>query len=691
MVRIEAVTAEEYVQAYAVVAWHIGRVIDFPCDMSCKNPTRPCYASYDEEAFCKPRFELFPWREFLKEHPDKVAQIMEELKVRPVAPGPATGTASEPAPGIAPETASQPASEPPSGILRTFFNDFLAHNAFIPGAKNDFLLKLGRIARYKGVSESELRQLEELAVERLSDAGCPPEDIIPKMDAGYRYVDQMKLSDYQRNNTNNWGHKDQGSSLCFSGPMGEDEKAEEERLEADKLHRDAPCFPKSVYDALPDLLVSGLKAARNSREKDRLLLGMLANLSGCLPGVWMNYADMCYTPHFYAMSLAGAGRGKGIVTLGSILPDAVQRYLEDKNKTLQSEYDKKQLAWALEERLAIQEKRVPDIDKRPEPPVKRMLKISPNISKSQLIMALEEAGTQGVVINASELDMLTNAMKQDCGKHDDVLRAAFHHEETSSYYKTDKRMVVAHAPHLALCLTGTPSQLHRFISSLENGMYSRMAFYIGEGQWEWISAAPMEGGTDHVKLFRKLSEEVLRMFIFLSDSPTEVCFTPEQWEEHTQRFSNVLQEVVSEDDDSHGAIVLRHGLIATRIAMVLTALRKCEPMWNVQQCRCTDEDFHVAMDIVKVLLEHSLLLSTTVSAVESGKEVKPMKKFYRICSVLAQLPEYFTYTQLSEVAKEHGIPVSSLKRYLVRLIEMRIIEKEGRMYHKLCKSWPGNS
>ena len=44
VVRIEAATVEEYVQAYAVVAWHIGRVIDFPCDMSCKNPTRPCYA-----------------------------------------------------------------------------------------------------------------------------------------------------------------------------------------------------------------------------------------------------------------------------------------------------------------------------------------------------------------------------------------------------------------------------------------------------------------------------------------------------------------------------------------------------------------------------------------------------------------------------------------------------------------------
>lgn len=81
------------------------------------------------------------------------------------------------------------------------------------------------------------------------------------------------------------------------------------------------------------------------------------------------------------------------------------------------------------------------------------------------------------------------------------------------------------------------------------------------------------------------------------------------------------------------------------------------------------------MDMVKVLLEHSLLLSTTVSAVESGKEPKPMKKFYRIRSVLAKLPESFTYTQLKEGAVEHGIPSSSLKRYLVRLLEMQIIEK----------------
>ena len=55
-----------------------------------------------------------------------------------------------------------------------------------------------------------------------------------------------------------------------------------------------------------------------------------------------------------------------------------------------------------------------------------------------------------------------------------------------------------------------------------------------------------------------MGEELLRMFIFLSGSPTEVVFTEEQWKEHTERFRTYLREVVAEDDDSPGAIVLRH-------------------------------------------------------------------------------------------------------------------------------------
>lgn len=51
VVRVEAENADEYRLAYAIVAWHVAQLLDFPCDMSCKNPTRPCFVSYDPEAF----------------------------------------------------------------------------------------------------------------------------------------------------------------------------------------------------------------------------------------------------------------------------------------------------------------------------------------------------------------------------------------------------------------------------------------------------------------------------------------------------------------------------------------------------------------------------------------------------------------------------------------------------------------
>lgn len=72
VVRVEAESVDEYRLAYALVAWHVAQLLAFPCDMSCKNPTRPCFASYDPEAFFRPDTEVFPWRRFVTEHPDRV-------------------------------------------------------------------------------------------------------------------------------------------------------------------------------------------------------------------------------------------------------------------------------------------------------------------------------------------------------------------------------------------------------------------------------------------------------------------------------------------------------------------------------------------------------------------------------------------------------------------------------------------
>ena len=505
VVRVEAESVDEYRMAYALVAWHVAQLLAFPCDMSCKNPTRPCFASYDPEAFFRPDTEVFPWRRFVTEHPDRVGEILAELKVKTPAS----------------------ASKPPvaaSGMLHTFFNEFLEQNPFVDGKKNEFLLKLGRIARYKGVGEEELARLKTLVVERLAGMGCAAGDIPPRIDSGYRYADMNKGPETPASRA----HKAQGSPMRYSEPNEGEEEAELEKLEADKLRREVPCLPDELFDRLPDFLKRGLTHVRNKRERDILLLSMITNISGCLPGVRMNYGGMVYSADLYLVALAGSGRGKGVMQLAAILPAAIQEYYDELNRKDEREYRQKLLKWNLEERLAAQEKRVPDLDQCPEMPVERILKVAPNISKSQLILALEAGGAVGLVMNASELDMISSAMHQEYGKHDDVMRAASQHEEVSSYFKTDHRLVVVSDPHLALCASGTPAQLHKFISSLENGMYSRVAFYVGQAHWEYKSANPGKARLDMRAYFKGMGEELLRMFIFLSGSPTEVVFTEEQ-------------------------------------------------------------------------------------------------------------------------------------------------------------------
>ena len=662
VVRVEAESVDEYRMAYALVAWHVAQLLAFPCDMSCKNPTRPCFASYDPEAFFRPDTEVFPWRRFVTEHPDRVGEILAELKVKTPAS----------------------ASKPPvaaSGMLHTFFNEFLEQNPFVDGKKNEFLLKLGRIARYKGVGEEELARLKTLAVERLAGIGCAAGDIPPRIDSGYRYADMNKGSGTPASRA----HKAQGSPMRYSEPNEGEEEAELEKLEADKLRREVPCLPDELFDRLPDFLKRGLTHVRNKRERDILLLSMITNISGCLPGVRMNYGGMVYSADLYLVALAGSGRGKGVMQLAAILPAAIQEYYDELNRKDEREYRQKLLKWNLEERLAAQEKRVPDLDQCPEMPVERILKVAPNISKSQLILALEAGGAVGLVMNASELDMISSAMHQEYGKHDDVMRAASQHEEVSSYFKTDHRLVVVSDPHLALCASGTPAQLHKFISSLENGMYSRVAFYVGQAHWEYKSANPGKARLDMRAYFKGMGEELLRMFIFLSGSPTEVVFTEEQWKEHTERFRTYLREVVAEDDDSPGAIVLRHGLMMSRIAMVLTALRKCEPQWNTSEWKCSDEDFHTAMQIVDVLLEHSLLLSTSMD--DTAGRIRPVKAFFKLRPVLKKMPREFTYSELMAAANEAGLPTASVKRYLLRLVYYQIVEKEDGKYRKTGKSW----
>lgn len=661
IVRIDAENAGQYAAAYPVVARELERVLGHPCDMSCRDLGRACYASYDPEAYYNPAAGVFPWRE----QADGLPQAEGEYPAQAV-------DGARPA-GVAPEAGN--------GFMQAFLNDFDVRNPFATGGRHAFMLKLGRYARYKGFSPEEMRLLQKTVVEKYAQADFGSGEIEKTLFSGYQYASVRKADAVGEEK----GSKAQGSLYT---PHGEEEGDDLEDLlfgKSEAYRRQAPYFPEEVFEHLPEVLAEGVKVAGSYRERDMLLTAMVANISVCLPEVRVLYDQVYYSPHLYYMVIAHAGGGKGVVSLAGILPGEIHRYYEKQNEDMRLVYDKAFFEWELELKKAQAEKRSPDFSLRPKEPARKLLTLSPNVSKSLLISALEESGKLGCCINATELDMVSGAIRNEYGKHDDVFRAAFQHEVVSADFKVNGRQVVAHHPRLALCFAGTPNQLARFIPSLESGLYSRFLIYTGQSDWCWRSAAPRAGGEDHQSVFARLSHRLLELHLFLLQSPTEVTFTAAQWEEHTSRFSSHLSEVVNERDDSPGAIVLRHGLMASRIAGVLTALRKGECAWAMPQYVCSDEDFHTAMLMTDVLLEHSLLLSTSVQKSETNS--KPLKPYFRLRPVLQSFSGTFTFAEMVEKAVKMGIPQSTAKRLFKKTVDLELVVKEDGKYRKTHRKW----
>lgn len=171
------------------------------------------------------------------------------------------------------------------------------------------------------------------------------------------------------------------------------------------------------------------------------------------------------------------------------------------------------------------------------------------------------------------------------------------------------------------------------------------------------------------------------MYFFFQQSPTEVTLSDRQWEEHTAYFDCLLNEVASEQADAPGSIVLRGALMVARIASIFTALRKYEGAMHMKEYICTDEDFHASMQIVQTILNHSLLVASSLP----GEKMKPqpMQSYFRIRSVVESLPKTFTYKQIKEKALTEGISERSTCRYLKNLIELKYIEKQTDKYIRM--------
>ena len=690
-----------YEQLYAAVGEAVSRHAAHNYDSKCKILTQPSFYSWDADAYYNPDAETFKmqWGEETGKEAGTISEtaanaggtvsrgIISEVtdsgkavsggaisevtdSGRTVSGGAISGVTDS-------EKSASGATAP--GFLVQFLNDFEHRNPFRRGERNDLALKLGRVSRSKGFSKKELEEVISLFIRRYAATDFTAEDIRQRITAGYQFIDSLPQKTEIPGEGSNRVH------FPYDPAEPPDAGSEEEDLleKNNELRAQSPYIPDSAYSGLPQFLKDCVQYASDPRERDIILLGSLNCCSALFPGVSFFYKNALYSSHFYHALVANAAAGKGVVAFILSLLDATQEYYDRQRRDQKKAFEKAQMAWEAEVHQALREHRSPDSDKKPEEPKAKYLKTSSTTSKSRLLEQLATNGELGCHMSSTEINTLISSLAQDYGKYEDILCKAAHHEEISQSYKIDGDPIVVPRPHLALIMSGTPEQFTGFFRSHENGLYSRFLIYTRQLNPHWETCAPGEGRVDLREHFHTLGKKLFEMHKLLLESPTLVTFTPGQWERHTQQFGVWLKSALVEGKEFPTSIVFRHGLLAMRLASILTIFRKWDDYRYAKEYCCTDADFDTAMQIIATVIEHSLLLGTSLP--DTGHPPVAMRKFHQFEDVLKKLPRIFSYIDFINAAKELGISVSTAKRYLRKAVEQELVVKQKDKYRKRRK------
>ena len=456
------------------------------------------------------------------------------------------------------------------------------------------------------------------------------------------------------------------------------EKAKETDWSKDLLYN-TPKIPLSVHESLPKLLKEGSDAFDIHREKDVFLTTALVILSGCLPEVQGVYAQRTVYPNLFCFVLAPPASGKGSMQSSKELADVYHNHVLNESKELKAGYDREVREYK-RKASAVNKKSNHETDTEPpvEPPFK-VVYIPANTSSAKLYVHLQHNDEQGIICE-TEADTLGSVFKNEWGSYSDLLRKGFHHEKVSLSRKTNGEFVDINHPRISVALTGTPNQIFNIIPNAEDGLFSRFIFYAFRSDAGWVSPAPDPSRVNLTDHFKGLGERVFQMVQFLEKQPTQIHLTTEQWERLNVAFIDYLKDIAEFAGEEATSVIKRMGIILYRFCMVFTAIRKFENGDCDSDLYCSDDDFENACILVDTYIQHSILMFTNLpnqSAHHSVQTTPKKQKFFDA------LPDNFQRKKAVEIGEQNGIKCRSVDNCLLKWLGSLLIKEDTGNYIKV--------
>ena len=465
-----------------------------------------------------------------------------------------------------------------------------------------------------------------------------------------------------------------------------------------------PRLPTEIYARLPAILRDSCALFQEGIEQDVFLISSLAVLSGCLPNIEGMYFDCNHSANLYSFITAPAGSGKGKMNWSKYFGQTIHDHLTEQSRNARAIYEKeteKYFNLTKAQRLGVE---------RPVEPPSLMFFIPANSSSSAFTQALSDNNFRGVLFE-TEADTLADTFKQDWGNFSDVLRKVFHHENCSMFRRKDNKFTEIKDPHIAICVSGTPKQVHNLMPTIENGLFSRFMYYAFEDNSDFKNPFVSHYPASYTDFFTRKGEVIFDLYRQLDKLLHPITFklTDNQGIRFTAFFKTMLIKnklLLGRDLDAN---IKRLGIISFRIAMIITALRILEPQLvtpshllsnpqldepteqvtpshllsnpqpdepteqvtigvgelteqvteNSHQLRspmiCSDLDFETAIAIAGTLQKHAIAVFQNMP----NNELKGIKlAFYE------KLPQTFDRKGYLKIADELGIPIKTADKYI---------------------------
>lgn len=394
---------------------------------------------------------------------------------------------------------------------------------------------------------------------------------------------------------------------------------------------------------LPELMKSVLSLAHTPAEKDMLLMSALTACSGVLPNLYFKYGIGAkrYYPNLQLFIVGSAACGKGIANLALELVKPIHEAMP--------------------------------------------LIIPGDATYPAFYQTLAKQHGRGY-IHESEGSVITDIWRSSTANYNTALRKAAEHETISR--ARCKEASVIENPQLSMVLTGTFSQYHALVPSIENGYFSRLLTLIVDEHQAFNSqyVQPSENSGDVIKAAAEQLYHLYEKLLFTK--PREFCLTPDQRTRlghHLETAYPTLIRMLGEDFHS---VVLRMAVHIERIAMILTVLRSCSPRYSAEQeplsigpeldsdtsslssargvrpenLVCSDADYATAELIGNKLILHMAQAYQLIKGTEkvSLPAVKPLDQKQILLSLL---PAEFGHAVLLKEAATQGIPARTAERW----------------------------